>query len=246
MSIAENLDRIQHQIAGACRRGGRSTSDVQLMGVSKTHPAEAIDEAYTAGLRLFGENRVQEFQQKLPLIQCFAGPAYFSGAAQSDSPHAHLIGPLQSNKSAKAAQLFHSIDTVDSLKLAQRLNDAAASLNKQLTLLIEIKLSHEESKHGLEPSSPELAQILEHLPDLKHLRPRGLMTVPPFSEDPEAARPYFRQLRTLRDQLAAAHPLLDFAELSMGMSHDFQIGIEEGSTCVRIGTALFGQRPRPA
>ena len=242
MSIAENLDRIQHQIAAACRRAGRPEHEVSLMAVSKTHPAETLAEAQRAGLRLFGENRVQEFEQKvvnLGMLHADLTPANSSTAPAEY----HLIGPLQSNKSAKAAQLFHSIDTVASLKLAQRLNDAAASGNKQLGILIEIKLSHEDSKHGLPPDSPELAQLLEQLPDLKHLQPHGLMTVPPYSEDLEAVRPYFRQLRTLRDQLAAVHPRLNFSELSMGMSHDFSIAIEEGSTCVRIGTALFGQRP---
>ena len=158
----------------------------------------------------------------------------------------HLIGKLQSNKSAKAAEIFSAIDTVDSLRLGQRLNEAAVRLGRVLPVLLEIKLSPEESKSGLDPESPELAQLLERMPDLPGLRLRGLMTVPPWSEDPECARPYFVQLRHLRDQLAARWPALDFSQLSMGMSGDFAVAIEEGSTCVRIGTALFGKRPYPA
>ena len=205
------------------------------MAVSKAHPAGAVADAYAAGLRLFGENRVQEFQQKSLQL----GPL---GHASLPGAQFNLIGPLQSNKSAKAVELFDSIDTVDSLKLAQRLDSAAGHLGKALPLLLEIKLSDEPSKHGLLPGSPELAALLEALPGLTRLHPRGLMTVPPFSEDPEAARPYFRELRELRDRLATQHPRLDFAELSMGMSHDFTVAIEEGSTCIRIGTALFGAR----
>ncbi len=244
MSIAENLAQIQMQIAKACERANRPENEVKLMAVSKTHPAEALAEAQRAGLRLFGENRVQEFQQKILQLD-----QLHLNLAPSPSPGAqveyHLIGPLQSNKAAKAASLFHSIDTVDSLRLAQRLNEAAMALDKTLPMLIEIKLSPEPSKHGAAPASLQLAELLEALPNLTHLRPRGLMTIPPFSDDPEQARPYFRQLRTLRDQLATQHPHLNFAELSMGMSHDFHIAIEEGSTCSRIGAALFGKRAYP-
>jgi pyridoxal phosphate enzyme (YggS family) len=230
MSIAENLERVQQQIAQACRRAGRSAPEVLLMAVSKVHPASAMQEAYAAGQRLFGENKVQEFQQKLAELGALEGL------------EAHLIGPLQSNKSVKAAQFFHAVDTLDSLRLAERLSSAAAALQKKLPVLLEIKLSHEESKHGLLPDSAELQALLERLPDLPHLTMRGLMTVPPYDEDPEAVRPYFRQLRELRERLAAQHPRLGWEELSMGMSHDFSVAIEEGSTCVRIGTAIFGRR----
>lgn len=235
MSIAHNLERIQLQVVDACRRASRSGGDVRLMAVSKAHPAGAVAEAYAAGLRLFGENRVQEFQQKSLQL----GPLWH---ASLPGAQFNLIGPLQSNKSARAVELFDSIDTVDSLKLAQRLDSAAGNLGKTLPILLEIKLSDEPSKHGLLPGSTELAALLEALPGLTRLHPRGLMTVPPFSEDTEAARPYFRELRELRDRLATQHPRLDFAELSMGMSHDFTVAIEEGSTCIRIGTALFGAR----
>ncbi len=240
-NFAQNLARVEERIDAACRRTHRSRSEVALMAISKTHPATAIAEAFAAGVTLFGENRVQEFQAKVVdlAIEDVTAPG-LAGI------HVHLIGKLQSNKTAKAAEIFSAVDTVDSLRIAQRLNEAATRLNRTLPVLLELKLSPEESKSGLEPKSPELAELLEHLPDLSHLEPRGLMTVPPWSEDPEAARPYFRQLRELRDQLAQQYPRLDFSQLSIGMSGDFEVAIEEGSTCIRIGTALFGKRPYPA
>ena len=231
-SFAENLARIEERIAAACRRAGRPRNDVRLMAVSKTHPAEALEEAARAGISLFGENRVQEFEAKRPLL-------HQPGIA------VHLIGHLQSNKSAKAAEIFDAVDTVDSLRLAERLSDAASRLNKPLPILIEIKLSSEPSKAGLDPHGPELPALLERLPDLPHLPLRGLMTIAPLDDNPETARACFRRLRALRDELAARHPRLDFSTLSMGMSGDFELAIEEGSTLVRIGTALFGSRPRP-
>jgi pyridoxal phosphate enzyme (YggS family) len=226
MSIAENLAHLHQQITEACRRANRPVSEVALMAVSKVHPVEMILEAYTAGQRLFGENRVQEFQEKSPHL-----------AALTDAKF-HLIGPLQSNKTAKAAELFDAIDAVDSVKIAQRLNTTAAALRKKLPILIEVKLSHEESKHGLDPN--ELPSLLAAIDDLESIEAVGLMTVPPWSEDAEVARPYFRELRRLRDESVARFPRL--TELSMGMSNDFTVAIEEGSTCVRVGTALFGRR----
>ncbi len=158
----------------------------------------------------------------------------------------HLIGHLQSNKAARAAEIFTSIDTLDSLRLAERLYEAAQRLDRALPVLIEVKLSPEEAKEGLAPDSPELFALLERLPDLhKHLPLRGLMTVAPISNDPEVARVFFRQLCKLREQLAQKHPRLRFNELSMGMSGDFEAAIEEGSTTIRIGTAIFGARPKP-
>jgi pyridoxal phosphate enzyme (YggS family) len=230
-ALAENYERIEAGIDQACRSAGRSRSDVALMAVSKMHPASAIIAAKALGIRLFGENRVQEFADKF--------------AQAGDGAEFHLIGHLQSNKAAKAAELFASVDSLDSLPLAQRLNQAALKLGKRLAVLIEIKLSHEESKSGLEPGSAELQQLLEQLPDLSALEMRGLMTVPPYLRDAEAVRPYFARLRELRDELAGAHPRLSFAELSMGMSHDFSAAIAEGATQIRIGTALFGARPKP-
>jgi len=226
MSIASNLERLRNEIADICARTNRRAEDVALMAVSKMHPAEALLEAHAAGQRLFGENRVQEAQAKSAQI------------AQLDGLDLHLLGPLQSNKTTKAAELFHAIDTIDSLKTAERLNTAAQALGKTLTILIEVKLSHEATKHGLAPE--ELAAFLDSLRPFSALQPRGLMTVPPWSEDPETARPYFQHLRRLRDESLAQHP--ELTQLSMGMSNDFRVAIEEGSNTVRIGTAIFGKR----
>jgi hypothetical protein len=227
--LRQNLDRIEAQIAEACREAGRPRGEVALMAVSKMHPAAAIVAAAGLGVRLFGENRVQEFQEKSALLSL----------AEAEF---HLIGHLQSNKAARAAELFASVDTLDSVSLAERLDQAARRLGRRLGVLIEIKLSPEATKAGLDPESDELAGLLERLPDLAGLEMRGLMMVPPFLEDLTAVRPYFRGLRVLRDRLAVAHPRLSFAELSMGMSHDFPVAIDEGATQVRIGTALFGAR----
>jgi pyridoxal phosphate enzyme (YggS family) len=227
MSIASNLERLQNEITDACARAHRNPTTVALMAVSKMNSAEAVREAYEAGHRLFGENRVQEWQTKrASLTDLFP------------SVQAHLIGPLQNNKTSKAAEIFDAIDTLDSLKTAERLNAAAASLSKTLRILIEVKLSHEESKHGLAPE--DLPNLLRALTPLTNLEPRGLMTVPPFDENPETARPYFQLLRRLRDDNLVLCPSLN--DLSMGMSNDFAVAIEEGSTTVRIGTAIFGKR----
>ena len=226
MTIEANLARVREDIAAACRRANRPESSVSLMAVSKVHPVESLLEAYAAGQRLFGENRVQEFAGKFPSLSACTDAEY------------HLIGPLQSNKSNKAVELFHSIDTVDSVKLAQRLNSAALALGKKLPIYIEVKLSHEDSKHGIAPD--DLPALLNSISGLENITPVGLMTVPPWSEDAEAARPYFRQLRELRDAQQKLHPTL--TQLSTGMSNDFAVAIQEGSTCVRIGTAIFGRR----
>jgi pyridoxal phosphate enzyme (YggS family) len=230
MSIAENLTRLHEQITEACSRANRSDAHVALMAVSKVHPVEAILEAYAAGHRLFGENRVQEFQEKSPHLTAVTDAEF------------HLIGPLQSNKTTRAAELFHSIDAVDSLKIAERLNTAATALKKKLPILVEVKLSHEDSKHGLAPT--DLPALLTAIEQLDAIEAVGLMTVPPWSLDPEPARPYFRELRRLRDESQKLHPNL--TQLSMGMSNDFTVAIEEGSTCVRVGTALFGKRQPPS
>jgi len=234
VTIAPQLASIRDRISAAARRAGRNPADIALMAVCKTFPAKAIIEAYAAGHRLFGENRVQEFTEKYPAV------------ANLPDARFHMIGHLQSNKAAKAAEIFHAVDSVDSVKLAQRLNDAAQTLNHTLEVLIEVNVGGEEAKSGLSPESPDIAAILTQASQWKHLNIRGLMTVPPFTEDPEGARPYFRKLRELRGRLAAqnyANVSLDI--LSMGMSHDFEIAIEEGSTCVRIGTGIFGVRHKP-
>ena len=234
MSIANNLAGIHQRIARAATRAGRNVSEIRLMAVTKTLAPERIVEAYAAGQRLFGENRVQEFADK------------HAALAQLSDAEFHMIGHLQSNKVSKAAELFHAIDSLDSVKVGERLNAAAGKLGRTLDVLIEINVGGEEAKSGIAPESPELRLILTGASDWPHLRIRGLMTVPPFTEDPEGARPYFRQLRELRDRLVEQNsPSLSLDVLSMGMSHDFEVAIEEGSTCVRVGTAIFGARQQP-
>jgi pyridoxal phosphate enzyme (YggS family) len=244
--FSERLAQLEDQLTAACHRAGRTRESVKLMAVSKIHPAEAIAEAFAAGLRLFGENRVQEFQQKSTALESLNIQVAQHSIPAAYEAQVHLIGHLQSNKAARATELFTAVDTVDSLKLAQRLHEAASRLNRQLPIFIEIKLSEETTKTGFTAGSNELSDLLEQLPELTSLRPQGLMTVAPLDENPETARSCFRQLRQLRDNLAAQHPRLSFDELSMGMSGDFPIAIEEGSTLIRIGTALFGSRPGPA
>jgi len=232
MSIADNLAAIRERIAEAARRAGRNPAAITLMAVTKTQPPARIVEAFQASQRLFGENRVQEFAEKFPAL------------GELRDAEFHMIGHLQSNKAAKAAEVFAAIDSVDSAKLAERLNAAAEKLGTSLDALIEINIGGEEAKNGVAPDTPELEQILAGAPQWPHLRLRGLMTVPPFTDDPEDARPYVRRLRELRDRLAARSlPGISFDVLSMGMSHDFEVAIEEGATCVRIGTAIFGERP---
>jgi len=202
-----------------------------LVAVSKTHPAEAIQAAMGCGLAEFGENRVQEAEQKIPIVG-------------REATRWHLIGHLQSNKASSAAELFHAIDSVDSLRVARRLNAAAQERGKTLPVLIEINIGGEQAKSGVAPASPELQELLGAAPDLPSLEIRGLMTVPPYSDDPEASRDYFRRTRALFAQIESSKlPGIRMETLSMGMSHDFQIAIEEGSTLVRVGTAIFGERP---
>lgn len=232
-SVVKNLDFVQERIATAARRAGRRSEEIALMAVSKTFPPEVIREAYNAGQRLFGENRVQEFADKAGALRDLAGAEW------------HMIGHLQSNKAAKATELFSAVDSVDSLRLAEKLNAAAQKLNKRLPVLIEINVGSEAAKSGAAPDSPELEQLLSAAPSLEALQICGLMTIPPFAEDQQQARPYFRRLRELRDQIAARLPHISLDVLSMGMSHDFEVAIEEGSTCVRVGTAIFGERTKP-
>lgn len=239
--LQENLERVEEAIAAACRRAGRSRREVELMAVSKTYPAATIIEAAELGLRLFGENRVQEFAAKAGEL----APWRATGAiAASDEPiRMHLIGHLQTNKAAKAAELFDAVDSVDSVRVAERLNEAAAKLHKRLPVLIEVKLSAEGTKEGVEPESAEAAALLDALPGFHALHCRGLMTIAPWGVAEDETRACFRALRECRDRWAAAHPRLSFDVLSMGMSGDFGIAIEEGATRIRIGTALFGKRP---
>jgi pyridoxal phosphate enzyme (YggS family) len=231
MSIADNVAFVRERIAVAARRPGHNGVEIALMAVTKTFLPDAIREAHAAGVRLFGENRVQEFAVKVEAVRDLAGAEW------------HMIGHLQSNKTSKAAELFAGIDSVDSLRLADKLNAAAERENKRLSVLIEINVGGETAKTGIAPDSAELQKILRAAPRLEHLQIRGLMTIPPFTEDPQQAREYFRQLRDLRRNIAARHlPGIAMDVLSMGMSHDFEVAIEEGSTCVRVGTAIFGER----
>jgi hypothetical protein len=233
MSIVENIARVRERMAAAARRAGRNPEEITLMGVSKTFPVERIREAHAAGLRVFGENRVQEFADK-------AGSLHDLSDAEW-----HLIGHLQSNKAARAAELFGAVDSVDSVRLAEKLNGAAEKAGKTLPILIEINVGGEDAKSGVAPSSQELDQILLGAPQWGSLSIRGLMTIPPYSEDPEDARPFFRQLREIRNRIASRHlPAVGVDVLSMGMSHDFEVAIEEGSTYVRVGTAIFGERAK--
>ncbi len=238
--LADNLAKLEGVIAAACRRAGRPRSEVELMAVSKTYPASTIVEAAGLGLKVFGENRVQEFSGKSSDLAALHSAG--SVAAPASHFRVHLIGHLQSNKSARAVELFDAIDSIDSLRLAERVDDAAGKLHKRLPVLLEVKLSTEETKVGLDPSSTDTAELLERLPDLAHLETRGLMTIAPWGVAEDVTRACFRDLRTWRDSRAAAHPKLHLEVLSMGMSGDFPIAIAEGATRIRIGTALFGKR----
>jgi pyridoxal phosphate enzyme (YggS family) len=222
------LLRLQERIARAAHRAGRHEEEITLIGVSKTHPAEVIREAYEAGLRHFGENRVQEWEEKRAGTEGLAATW-------------HLIGHLQRNKAARAARLFHSVDSVDDFALAQKLDRARAEAGVagRLRVLIEVRVAREETKNGAEIEAlPALAGKVAGLPLLELA---GLMCIPPFLEQAEKVRPYFRRLRELRDELRGKLGLA-LPVLSMGMSHDFEVAIEEGATEVRVGTALFGTR----
>jgi len=234
MPISANIAAVRERVGEAARRAGRRPEEIALMAVSKTHPPERIREAHTAGLRLFGENRVQEFAGKEAVLTDLAGAEW------------HMIGHLQTNKAGKAAELFSAVDSVDSVKLAEKLDAAARSIDKKLSVLIEINVGGEAAKIGVAPDSRDLEDLLLAAPQFEALEFRGLMTVPPFTDDPEGTRLYFRKLRELRDAIAVRKlPAVGTHVLSMGMSHDFQVAIAEGSTCVRVGTAIFGERPKP-
>jgi hypothetical protein len=227
-TLQERIANIRERIAVAARRSGRAPEQVTLIAVSKTHPAESIRAAWDLGVTHFGENRVQEWEGK-------------RGPIESLPAEWHLIGHLQSNKAAKAARMFHSVDSVDSASLAHRLDRARAEMGigKKLRVLIEVRVAPEDSKSGVEPA--DLRALAEKVLTLSNLELRGLMCIPPYIEEPEKVRPYFQRLRAMRDdlqdQLSAKLPVL-----SMGMSHDFEVAIEEGATEVRVGTALFGTR----
>ena len=232
MSIAQNVARIRERIALAARRVQRSPEKIILMGVTKTVPPTRIQEAYEAGVRVFGENRVQEFARKSEELKHLSDTTW------------HMIGHLQTNKAVKAAELFAAVDSVDSIRVADKLNAAAAALGKTIPVLIEINIGSEDAKSGLPADSPGLQDFLNRAPEFTSLRVRGLMTVPPYDENPAHSRPYFRRMRKLFEAIASRRlPGIQMEILSMGMSHDFEVAIEEGATCIRIGTALFGDRP---
>jgi pyridoxal phosphate enzyme (YggS family) len=231
--ISDRVAAVREQIARAAARAGRRPEDVALVAISKTFPAEAVREVFAAGLRLFGENKVQEAEGKIASL----GDLVALGA------RFHLVGHLQGNKAKKAAALFECIHSVDSADLARRLAGAAAERGSVLRVLVQVDLAGEATKHGV--GEAELLPILELIRGLTSLRAEGLMTLPPLVEDPAASRPYFRRLREMRDE-AVGRGLLQGGELSMGMSHDLEPAIEEGATLVRVGTALFGERQRRA
>ena len=241
VSIADNVARVRERIEAAAARAGRRGEEITLVAVSKTFPAGHIREAYAAGVRHFGENRVQEWETKAAQVADLQDATW------------HLVGHLQSNKARRAVELFSAVDSVDSLALAQRLDRLAGERQsvdteggeaqrstRRLPILIEVRLAPEETKHGVEPDDlPALVDVVRTLP---HLELRGLMCIPPWCENPEDARPYFRRLRDLRDAVRGAQQSEILSVLSMGMSHDFEVAITEGATEVRIGTGIFGER----
>jgi pyridoxal phosphate enzyme (YggS family) len=225
--IAERVLAVRERIARAAGRGGRDPAEITLVAVSKTHGPDVIREACAAGVRDFGENRVQEAEGKIAALQDLAGIRW------------HLVGHLQANKARKALALFARIHSLDSVDLGQRLDRLAAERGSPVPVLLEVEMGGEETKHGF--AAGGFPASFEAFRGLSCLRLEGLMCIPPPDPDPERTRPFFRSLRTLRDEALAAG-LLQGRELSMGMSHDFEIAIEEGATLVRIGTAIFGER----
>jgi hypothetical protein len=228
-TIRDNLARLRERIAAAAAKAGRRADEISLIGVSKTHPSEAIREAYEAGLRHFGENRVQEWETKRAQLNDLAGATW------------HLVGHLQSNKAGRAARLFDSVDSVDDWELALKLNRACEGKVGAETLraLVEVHLGGEETKTGVPEQN--LEKLVEKVLTLDRVQLRGLMCIPPYQEKPDDARPYFAHLRELRDKLEVRFAT-KLPVLSMGMSHDFEAAIAEGAVEVRVGTALFGTR----
>lgn len=223
--LRDRIDQVEERIQRAVQRACRKRDAITLVAVTKKFSAETISDAYGLGLRDFGENYVQEFEHKHPALSHLSGARF------------HLIGHLQANKSRIASDLFHVIHTVDSVKLARRLEDHRKDHGEPLEVMLEVKLSEEESKHGTSPEG--LRELVDSVRSCEHLRLTGLMTMPPWIEDPEQVRPYFRRLAALAQEF-------QIPKLSMGMSHDFEAAIEEGATHIRVGTALFGPRPKPA
>ena len=227
-SITERLERLDERSKGALRRAGRSDT-VTLIGITKSVATEPITEAYQAGLREFGENRVQEFSEKSLRL------------ALPDAVW-HLVGHLQSNKARRAAELFHCVDSLDNPRLGRKLSAAAEERNRKLAVLVQVNVDNEAGRFGVHPGN--LIPLLEQVASLEGIAVRGLMTIPPFLEPPQRVRPFFRRLRELAEEVAGQQILgVEMKELSMGMSHDFEVAIEEGATQIRVGTAIFGERP---
>lgn len=230
--IAGRLAHIHERIARACARAGRSPAEITLIAVSKTVAPDRIQAALEAGVTALGENRVQEAAAKIPALQ---------EVTEKHQVAWHLIGHLQSNKARRAVELFDVVQSVDSLELGHRLDRMAAEMNKRLPVFVQVNVGSEAVKSGL--AVAETLPVCEQLGALPHLELKGLMTVPPLFDQPEEVRPFFRQLRRLRDEVQRANLFgAPFCDLSMGMSHDFEVAIEEGATLVRIGTAIFGSR----
>lgn len=227
-NIGDNLASVRERIREACRRAGRQPEEIKLVAVSKTFPADRIREAYQAGLRDFGENRVQEAAAKRPALSDLTVTW-------------HLVGHLQTNKARHARELFHWVHSIDSARIAQKLDQSAVSSDERLPVLLEVNLGEEPSKFGTREE--EVLRLAEQVSRLETLELRGLMIVPPFFEEPERVRPLFRRLRELAQRIARAQlPNVSMEHLSMGMTHDFEIAIEEGATIVRVGTGIFGPR----
>jgi len=227
--IADRVAAVRDRIARAAERARRRPEDVTLVAVSKTHPAAAVREAFVAGVRHFGENKVQEAEAKVAEL----------AALRDEGLQWRLVGHLQANKARTAVSLFDHIDSVDGVRLGERLERAAGEQAKTLSVLVQVKLGDEDTKAGLDEQ--HLFPALESLRSSKRLRIQGLMVLPPYDDDPERLRPFFRRLRELRDEAKEAGLLLG-SELSMGMSHDLEVAVEEGATMVRVGTAVFGAR----
>jgi pyridoxal phosphate enzyme (YggS family) len=227
--IAHNIQSIRERMARAAASCGRSPEEIALLAVSKTFPIESISRAAEAGIDKFGENRVQEAESKIP---------YFPKTLRLEW---HLVGHLQTNKTRRAAELFDVIHSLDSIKLAARLNQSSLEFGKTLSVLLQVNLAGEETKFGADPD--HIRDIIEAMAGFEGVRLDGLMTIPPFFENPDKVRPYFAKLRELREKLESEHPgCLGQKHLSMGMSHDFEEAIREGATILRIGTAVFGPR----
>jgi pyridoxal phosphate enzyme (YggS family) len=227
--LTERVRQVRARMAAAAERSGRSAEAVTLVAVTKTVPVERIQQAHDLGLRVFGENRVQEAREKMNALEEVPGL------------HWHMIGHLQTNKAWLAVQLFEMVQSVDNMRLARRLDIGAAARGKRLPVLLEVNVSGEASKEGVRPEGlVELVELMRRLPSLEV---QGLMTVAPYTRQPEEVRPIFRRLRELRDAMRARYPGTEWPHLSMGMSDDFEVAIEEGATIVRLGRALFGERP---